>query len=481
MNIMMMKKIIFSIVVLFLFAGCKKSLLDLYPLTSANKDDFYKTATDFQYAVTAIYGTLQTDGIANEFEFGDLPGDDTYAQSARTIQGDVDFDNLDLSPSSKASTSIIANRWNNCFIGISRANIVIDRIVSVSMDAGLKNQYLGEAKFLRAFFYFTLVKTFGDVPLIVKEIQSVSESYNYGRENKEKVYTQIRQDLQDAITLLPESYTGNNLGRVGGVAAKGLLARVLLYQGKFSEAAPILKSVVEAPGTYGLLTTGYGTIFPYNNGNNKEILFAIQYSNNAIGQQNAITNIYLSANSPTPDIYAAFEPGDSRRDLSIQGNPGTTGQVKKFLDPSLGQLGGTDYPILRYADILLMYAECLNEAGELSEAISFVNQIRTRAFGNILHNYQHTNSAAQATYVSDKIDLRNKILNERRLEFCFEGLRFWDLIRSNRLDILNAYFVASGIQVGGKIVEIKEYQKLFPIPQSIIDVNPSKYSQNTGY
>ena len=476
-----MKKYILCIIMLIACVSCKKSILELYPLTSGNVKDFYKTATDFQYAVTALYGTLRAEGIVNEFEFGDLPTDDTYTAVGRSIQGDPDYDNLTVLPSTSAATTILSNRWNNCYVGINRANLIINQIDAAGIDAALQKQYKGEAKFFRAFFYFTLVRTFGDVPLISQVIETVSQSYDYGRESKEKVYALIEQDLKDAIEILPATYTTANLGRVSSVSAKAMLGRVLLFENKFAEAAPILKSAIDAPSTYGLLTTGYASVFANNNGGNKEILFAFQYSAAVLQQQSGITNIFSQTNFPTPDIYAAFEAGDLRRDISIQGSPGTSGVVKKFIDNVTGQLGGVDFPVLRFADVILMYAECLNEAGDVTGALPYINQIRARAFGSNTRNYQNTNPAIANTYVSGQVDLRSKILLERRLEFCFEGLRFWDLVRTNRFDILNAYFAASKIMVNGKNLQIMEYQKLFPVPQSILDVNPAKYTQNPGY
>ncbi|RZM22379.1 MAG: RagB/SusD family nutrient uptake outer membrane protein [Pedobacter sp.] len=247
------------------------------------------------------------------------------------------------------------------------------------------------------------------------------------------------------------------------------------------EATPVLKSAIDNPANYGLVTTGYASVFAYNNGGNKEILFANQYSGAIVGQQSSITNIFSQTNFPTPDIFAAFETGDLRRDAAIQGTPGTSGIIKKFIDPVTGQLGGVDNPIIRYADVILMYAECLNEAGDVSGALPFINQIRTRAFGNTTHNYQDTNPASTTTYVSGQADLRDKILKERRLEFCFEGLRFWDLVRTNKFDILNTYFTNNKVLVNGSTEQIKDYQKLFPVPQSILDINPSVYKQNPGY
>lgn len=158
--------------------------------------------------------------------------------------------------------------------------------------------------------------------------------------------------------------------------------------------------------------------------------------------------------------------------------------VNKFINRSI-QLraeDGTDYPILRYSDILLMYAECLNEEGNTALAIPYVNQVRERAFGNNTMNLQFTNPAVTATYVADKAALRDRIIQERRLEFCFEGLRFFDLARTNTLvPTLNSYFTNNNVKFNGKIIQIGANNKLFPVPQAQIDVNPTVLKQNPGY
>jgi len=478
----MKKYIIYSLFVLGM-ASCEESLLELNPITATSVENFYKTSGDFNTAVNAIYSVLQEKGIENEFELGDLPSDDTFSSTNRITQGDVDFDNLQVKPSSGASANILINRWNNCYVGIAYANTLLDRINGATFAQATKNQYTGEAMFLRAYFYFTLVKTFGDVILVTHEVKSVKESYDYVRVPASQVYEQIQRDLTDAALLLPLKYSSSkDAGRVNSVAARALLARVLLFQSKFSDAQPVLKTVLDNPGGNRILNV-CDSVFMTNNGNNREILFAIQYSGTAIGQTAAVTNIFTQGtNLPTNDIYEAFDENDKRRSNFLSGKGGSVSRpINKFKDTTPGYLGGMDYPILRYADVLLMYAECLNESGDVNGAIPYVNQIRARAFGNTTYNYQTTTPSNTTTYISSQEDMRKKILLERRLEFCFEGLRFWDLVRTNNLSILNDYFTKNNIKVNGQILQIQEYQKIFCIPQTIIDINPTKYNQNPGY
>lgn len=485
---------IINIYILFLifcplFPGCKKEFIELRPVASGTAGQFYNTANDFKNAVNATYAALQLNGInGSDFIFGDLPTDDTYANTGSCLSGHCDFDNFLVTPSGAASSTILNNRWNNCYTGISRANIIIARINDVSMAEAVKKQYTGEAKFLRAYFYFTLVKTFGRVPLILKELNDVQEAYSYGRESVDTIYKQIESDLSDATNYLPSSYTATEAGRVTLNAARGMLGKVLLYQNKFSEALPILKSIIDA-NQYTLIN--YADIFRYDNGNNKEILFSVQYTRGGIGQgaasfvnfvpENSGDAVQVGAgngfNAPTPDVIAAFTATDVRKNVSLATTYVKNGvtvsypYVKKFVDKGMVAKNETsvDYPILRYADILLMYAECLNETGNNLDAVTYVNQIRARAQVSLLGNLSQT-------------DLRLVIENERRLEFCFEGQRFFDLARTNRLlPVLNAYFSKYNILAQGVLIQINDYQKIFPVPQTQIDINPGKIDQNPGY
>ena len=474
-----------------LFPGCKNDFIELTPVAAGTAQQFYNTANDFKNAVNATYAALQLAGInGSDFIFGDLPTDDSYANTGSCLSGHCDFDNFLVTPSGAASSTILNNRWNNCYTGISRANIIIARIDNVPMTEAAKKQYTGEAKFLRAYFYFTLVKTFGRVPLILKELADTQEAYNYGRESVSTLYNQMESDLTDAASLLPASYTAAaDGGRVTSNSAKGMLGKVLLYQSKFAEALPILKSIIDA-NQYTLIN--YADIFRYDNGNNKEILFSVQYTRGGIGQgaaafanfvpENSGDAVQVGAgngfNAPTPDVIAAFTATDVRKDAALattyvnaKGVTVAYPYVKKFVDKGMVAKNETsvDYPVLRYADVILMYAECLNETGNNVPALTYVNQIRARAKAAALGNLNQT-------------DLRLAIENERRLEFCFEGQRFFDLARTNRLlPVLNAYFAKFNLLAQGVLIQIKDYQKIFPVPQTQIDINPSKIDQNPGY
>ncbi|WP_448699327.1 RagB/SusD family nutrient uptake outer membrane protein [Mucilaginibacter sp. AW1-3] len=477
------------LVISTLVVCCKRSFIDLAPITSTSTESFYKTSNDMVNAVTAVYSSLQGAGAASEeFMFGDIPTDDAQAVSALCAQGHCGFDNYTNAPVGGDNSTQISNRYNAAYVGISRANTVLGRIDAVAMDATLKARLIAETKFLRAYYYFNLVKCFGGVPLVLKEITSPEQSYDYGRETAANVFVQIEKDFTEAAAGLPNTYTAtSDIGRVTAGAAKGMLARVLLFEGKFSQAAPILKGIIDNQGTtqYDLLPN-FADVFKYNNGNNKEILFSVQYSGGGLGVGAGPTNTFTSTNAdqPTVNIYNEFETGDIRRDATvniqnISGNTFGSSYVVKFADPTVTVPGdaNTDYPVLRYADILLMYAECLNENDATAgfvQALPYINKVRTRAG---LAALQTTNAAVTATYVTGQANFRTRIMHERRVELAFEGLRFFDLVRTNNLlNVMNAYFAGLG-----NALRLDDHNKLWPIPQTQIDVNPTKMVQNPGY
>ncbi|MES2378404.1 MAG: RagB/SusD family nutrient uptake outer membrane protein [Bacteroidota bacterium] len=499
-----MKKYSLILLLVLSAVGCKKSVLELAPISQASANTFYKTSGDMVIAVNAGYAALQNQAAAGtEFMFGDLPTDDAIAVPSLYGQGHGDFDNY-TSKSLGTNANNINARYQAAYIGITRVNVILNRIDGVTFtDAALKKRLVAESKFLRAYFYFNLVKVFGGVPLILKELATPDEAFTYGRTTAAAVYAQIQQDFTEAAADLPASYAGTDIGRATSGAAKGMLARVLLFQKKYTEALPLLQAVIaQSPAVYDLLPN-YADVFKNANGNNKEILFAVQFTASTIanGEGNSVVGSFnptvvipgvvaftgTNADQPTADLYNAYSSGDARRDINIQyvtiaGVP--TPWVSKYNTPSIavGPENGTDYPVLRYADILLMYAECLNETGSTPAALPYINKVIDRAYGNTSHELQMTNPLITSTYIANQAALRDRIVLERRLELAFEGLRFFDLVRTDLLvPVMNAYFITNHILVSGAVITISNNNKLFPIPQGQIDINPTKITQNPGY
>ena len=465
----------------------------MQPITVGTTDEFYNTQQDMINADNAMYSVLQTTN-ASDYMVGDIPTDDSTPGAGTCATGICDFDFFDLEPSVTVSSGVLNTRWTSLYKGVSRANIVLNRIDGVKFsDPALKNRIIGEAKFLRAYFYFSLVRTFGSVPLIQKELSSPEETYIYKREELTNIYKLIQQDFTDAYALLPSSYTTLDIGRATKWAAEGLLSRVLLFQGKFADALPLLKDIIDnTAGIYGFLPN-YADVFRYDTGNNKEIIFSIQYARGFLPSQGRAPHANFiplgtqlqpiggqGYNLPTQDIDLAFEPNDARKSATesqtiTKGNVTSSfPHVRKYLDPAETQANDTsvDFPVLRYADILLMYAECLNETGNPASGVVYLNMVRTTP---------RTNLPAKPLTINQS-DLRTAIANERRIEFAFEGLRFFDLVRTNSLEtVMNAYFTKYNITNNGVPVHIDAHNRIFPIPQQQIDTNPQNIKQNPGY
>lgn len=461
--------------------SCKDKFLDLAPVSQANTNTFFKTPADMLNALNAAYGTLQAGGqYGNYYVFGEITSDNTTPVLSGSVTDQDEFDKF----YPRTTNPFLSGRWNDSFRGIYRCNTVIDRIVAVQMDETLKKRIVGEAKFLRALMYFNLVRVFGDVPLVLKEITDPAEGYDYSRSPVNDVYAQIIKDLGDAELVLPATNTAANVGRATSGAAKALLGKVYLTSKQYTEAGAKLKEVIDS-NVYDLLPN-YADVFKATNKNHKESVFDVQYKKGTIGEGSGFGNAFAPENSgnaviqfggsgnnrPTPDMEKAYETGDLRKDVSMStGYTNASGvrveynYVKKYSDvPQTAGNSDDNWPVLRYADVLLMYAEVLNETGKPGEALPILNRIRKRA------GLADKPSLTQA-------DMRLALEQERRVELAFEGHRWFDLVRTGRaLDVLKAKAATIGIKTS-----LTENNLIFPVPQSQIDINPSKIKQNPGY
>lgn len=483
-------KILFAAGALALFTatGCSDDFLDLAPISQENGNNFYKTPEDMKNALTAVYGSLQYGGqyYSSMSIIGELRSDNTEITNPAAgadQQAVDDFTNVPV-------TSISSNTWNAHYQGIQAANILLDRINGVTMDGNLKARYIGEAKFLRALIYFNLVRIYGDVPLVITVINNPQEGYTYGRETTQKVYEQIISDLTDAESSLPFTYTGADLGRATKGAAMALLGKVYLTQKQWGPAAEKLKQLIDASGqTKYLLRPTYAGIFGPANENNSELIFEVQYKGGLNGEGSPYSNQFapigsgtavvavgnpLGQNIPTDEIYKAYEPGDLRRDISmatsyvLNGKETKHNYIKKYMSTPASNLDAdVNWIVLRYADVLLMYAEALNEQGFVPNgpAFDYLNQIRKRA-GLAEVSAVNENPVLQ---LDSQAAFRLAVEKERRMELAFEGHRWFDLVRTGRAIEVMA---AKGMQ---------PHQALFPVPQSQIDINPSLMTQNPGY
>jgi hypothetical protein len=436
--------------------------------------------------VNGAYAALQSGGVfGNSYVFGDVASDNTVPPASGSVTDQDEFDRFYI----RTTNPFISGRWNDSYTAIARFNTILDKIGGVTMDETLKNRYIAEAKFLRALVYFNLVRTFGDVPLIVKSISNPDEGYEYGRAPKADVYAQIEKDLTEAESVLPVSYATTDIGRATRGAAKALLGKVYLTENKYAPAATKLKEVIDL-GVYDILPN-YADVFRVSNKNNKESVFDVQYKSGGAGEGNAWPNSFAPENSgnaviafggggnnqPTADLVNAYEAGDKRKDISLATSyTNANGQtipynfVKKYVDtPVANGDNGNNIPVIRYADVLLMYAESLNEVGyqAAGDALTNLNRIRTRAG---LTGKTAANIPTQQAF-------RLAIEQERRVEFAFEGHRWYDLVRTGRaITVLNSK--KDQIRL---VNTLTENNLVDPIPQNQIDINKAKISQNPGY
>ncbi|GET25222.1 RagB/SusD family nutrient uptake outer membrane protein [Prolixibacter sp. NT017] len=489
-----MKKYIILILVTFMSVACSKDFLDKAPLDSINTANFFQTKEDAITAINGAYQPLQwpklynmrmwtTDIMAGNSIVGAGGGTDGIE-----TQDEANFVTTTDNPG-------VLDLWRGPAPGILRCNIILQKVPDMNIDKDLKNRIIGEAKFLRGLYYFILVRFFGDVPLITVP-QEPGDDLRPKRTDKAKVYEQIIADLTDAEQLLPprSEYSGNDIGRASKGAAAGLLAKVYLTLGQWDKVVT-LANEVESLGY--ALNPNYADNFDVNNKNSVESLFEIQYTGNA-GEgfwDNTNQASWLSTftgprnsnmvaggwgwNQPTQEFVDSYEPGDLRKDVTIlydgcpqfdgmDYDPGysTTGyNLRKFLVTksisSSYDNSPMDFPVLRYADVLLMKAEALNNLGKTTEAEAPLNEVRARA-------------GLPAVTGLSQADFKAKVLHERRMELAFEGQRWFDLIRVD-----NGDYGLNFLHSIGKVNATSKFL-LLPIPQKEIDANPN-LTQNPGY
>lgn len=478
-------KICLLVLTISVFSACKKSFLDLPPISNASNGNFYRTADDIKVALNGAYASLQSGGIGtNSYVFGEISSDNTYPVASGSVTDQDEFDRFYI----RTTNPFVLARWNDGYNAISRINTILERIEPISMDATLKARYIAEAKSLRAYVYFLLVRTFGPIPLVTKSLTaSINEAYDYGRNPVAEIYTQIEKDLTEADPALPASYSGADNGRFSKGAAKALLGKVYMTQQKFDVAATKLKEVIDL-NVYD--TVPYPDVFDATKKNGKEAVLDIQFAA-GMGEGNPWPNSFAPQNSgnaviafggggnnrPTQDLIDAYEAGDIRKDFSLATSyvnaSGQTIQdvfVRKYRgNPALNNDNANNIPLIRYADVVLMYAESLNELGYegAGDAMKYLNMIRKRA----------RLPEKTSTDIPDQGAFRLAMEQERRVEFAFEGHRWFDLVRTGRaITVINSK--AAQINL---VAPITQNNLVSPIPQSQVEINRGKITQNPGY
>lgn len=462
-----MKKIlILASLATLLMTSCGDSFFDLEPASSVTIDKVYKTASDYNVAVIGCYAKLQSQ--VNFYTECCEYRSDNLSLGAPTAgtQDRYDIDHF----TEKPSNGILSSYWANFNNNVYRCNLLLDQIDGANFAENLKKQYKGEAMFIRALNYFNMYRIWGGVPA-TKHVVSAAEALKVARYSDEQMFDLIAGDLKEIVdnNYLPETYSSADMGRATSGAAKALLGKVYLTFHKWTEAKDILSQLI---GKYQLVSP-IAQVFNVDNKNNNEIIFAVHFNKEIEGEGHSywynLTNASDDTNQ-TSSLLNTFPTGDARKDLityvQVEKNVRLMNKFYDTKSPTFKTVGN-DQILLRYADVLLMYAEALNEiqydASEGSLALKYLNAVRQRA--------GISNLTAKQLPTQEKF--RKGILVERQREFPYEGQRWFDLVRMG--------FAKSVMAENG--VEIKDYQLLFPIPQQEIEKvgDKSILWQNPGY
>ena len=497
-------KIAAAALALLVLASCKK-WVDYNPHDDfqVTELDYLKTESDYRTMAVSTYTPLQW--LNQAVPIGDIASDNAVAggENASDVLPLQQIDDYTHTPVNSQLTEI----WQASYEGINRVNYLMQyrnkNLAGETISFAGKDALYGEIAFNRAYYYFTLVRFFGDVPLFTDKRLSISDSRQLQKSPKSAVYTQIEKDLTDAAAVLPAVQVQK--GRITKYAAQALLGKVYLYEGKFTQAAPLLESIITSNAFN--LVPAFSNIFLASGENGPESVFEIQYSNtspyynwggvtrgqgNLNVQQSGVRGISgtaampyaagWSTDLPTQNLAAAYTAGDTRKagtlfdveaykianpalNVSYQVAPyKNTGLYNQKYLPRKGETSGqielnylNNFRTIRYAEVLLMAAEAFNRSTspDDTKARLYLNKVRQRAFGDLLHDITSSGTA-----------LRQAIWDERRLELAMEGDRFFDLVRTGQAAAKITGFVT------GK-------HEVFPIPQEEITI--SGITQNPGY
>jgi hypothetical protein len=476
---------------MFLLNSCADEYLDNSKIYAIDTESFFNSETDYYNALVAAYDPLQSTFI--NVLLGEIASNNTLCggESATDVPGYQQVDDMTHSP----VNSQLQNLWSWMFGGVNRAAYIIE--FQDKTDFVGKEVIIAEARFLRAYYNFELVKWFGDIPIKPEGRFVFGDEKSIPRSPKAEVYALIEEDLKYAVANL--TYVAPQVGRATKGSAEALLGKVYLFQNKFQEASTVLKNVIDF-GPYDLVTD-YNSIFEDAGENGVESVFEVQYTdiqgagfgclqcsegNVAVGFQGVrgydgdLFTSGFSFNVPTQEVVDEFEAGDNRKDVAIldidawsasTGASFTTGYEhtgffnrkyipRKRSTEAAGDLNLTNpnnYRAIRFADVLLMAAEAFNRRSNPDDGLAkvYLNRVRARAFG------------VANDVTSSGSNLTSAIYHERRVELVGEGHQFFDLVRTDR-----------GAQITGFTSGKNE---VFPVPLEEIQFSQGNWSQNSNY
>lgn len=486
--------------------SCSDEFVDRPAQYSIDAENYFNNKTDYEDALIGAYDLLHSTFI--NVLMGEIASDNTFAggNGPNDVPGYQSVDDMIHNP----VNAQLKQLWDWMFAGVQRANYILEFKDKTNFEG--KNQIIAQARFLRAYYHFELVKWFGGIPMNGDKRFAPGDEKSIPRSSVSEVYASIEADLIYASQNL--SPAAAQKGRATSGAALALLGKAYLYQGKYAQAATTLETLIST-GNYRLVTTAnltpvqiaagltpFGSIFEEPGENGPESVFEIQYTDVQGGSYGGLQNVEGNVavgfagpfgyegpvfadgnnfNLPTPKIVNAFEAGDLRKEVTIldmatwiPANPGTTYTKqnedtgffnRKYIPRKRRAEAGADvkltspnnYRAIRYADVLLMAAEAHNKNGNDSKAQQYLNLVRDRAFGDTNHRISASGTA-----------LNDFILTERRMELVGEGHRFFDLVRTGKAVSEIPGFVA------GK-------NELFPIPIEEIQFAAGNWAQNPKY
>lgn len=512
----MKKTIFYTAFTVCLLSSCDKEFLKLSPETSVTSVSFFETESHFDLALVGVYTQLR--GIVSAGHYMDeMRSDNSFFRYYAPNRGPANWVEDIIQWTDQSQTTVVNNRYYSDYQGISRANTILSRLNNASISDEAKARISGETLFLRAFFYFDLVTHYGGVPLYLNEVVDEASAYQ-PRATVDEVYQQIVSDLTTAMPLLQVVSTFPQSGRATRGAAKMLLAKSYMSMPlrDYAKAETELRDITNM--NYGLLDRYIDNFDPATK-NSKESIFEIQYMEGDDGQQNdfiysmlpktsstavatgiVVNNVAAGGwNVPNQGLIDSYEAGDNRLPVSVKIIEGTLNGGSLYNDPvsyiSIKEIGGfspqpgnvylpfiakylhgpyskpfntgQNWPVFRYADALLLMAECLVAQGKSDEALPFLNAVRSRA---------GLPDLSVATV--------DNVLLERRHELAFENHRWTDLIRNGKaIEVMSAYGAEMKQQydfLPDAAYDVTEERLVYAIPFRETQINP-QLVQNPGY
>ncbi|QNN42772.1 RagB/SusD family nutrient uptake outer membrane protein [Pedobacter roseus] len=509
-----MKKHIYKVLALstiLSLGACKKDFLNQSNPNAIAVENYFKTENDVLLAVNGVYQSLRSSNTLGENSglFTDERSDDAGRNDNQSNAGEpFQFNDFSLLP----SNSYLKSHWLALYEAIGRTNVVLTNIDKVSFaNAATKENYKAEAKFIRAIMYFELVRKWGPVPVVTKQLSTADEvKENTFRVPEADVYNQIVTDLKEGLnSTLPNFQTGANVGRTSKAAINAYLGKVYLTMAatlSANKTENLSNANTYLMAAYNMKTFGNLTEIPYvdvfdvtKKTTCKELIFQISNKqgdisfSSSIAANNQAKGETINSLKPSTgiggnvklDLINEYEASDLRKDFSVKfANDQIVKDwfITKFRDASQGATnagyGGNDWILMRYADVILMLAEVNMLQGNDAVAIQYLDMVRTRAGMSV-----YAVAKTDATYTAKFPTLKLAILHERRVEFAFEHQRWFDLIRNFTAAELVTYLKAKPQSAYGiaKLANVTTKDRYFPIPFDEVKLDPVKMYQNPGY